>query len=100
MIDVEWYRKNTNKSPNCPHYINSDKEYNPDGWKFCTQCGETCNKCGNPQVMYWCPVCESNQEKEGDCENCLYGTKEHNPVSLDNFYHKDCNAPTVTIKKV
>lgn len=32
--NIEWYKKNTGKSPNCPHYINSK----PDGWKFCTQC--------------------------------------------------------------
>jgi hypothetical protein len=35
---IEWYKKNTGKSPDCPHYINADKKYNPDGWKYCTQC--------------------------------------------------------------
>lgn len=35
---IEWYKKHTGKSPDCPHYINSDPQYNPDGWKYCTQC--------------------------------------------------------------
>ena len=35
--DIEWYKENTGKNPECPHYINSDK-YNPEGWKYCTQC--------------------------------------------------------------
>lgn len=26
------------KSQYCPHYINSNPKYNPDGWKFCSQC--------------------------------------------------------------
>jgi hypothetical protein len=35
--NIDWYKKNTDKNPDCPHYINADK-YNPDGWKYCTQC--------------------------------------------------------------
>lgn len=42
---IEWYKKNTGKSPDCPHYINSGK-YNPDGWKFCTQCKKGKQKKG------------------------------------------------------
>lgn len=26
------------KKENCPHYINSDKEHNPNGYMYCTQC--------------------------------------------------------------
>jgi hypothetical protein len=37
LEDIKWYKDNTGKSPDCPHYINSDP-YNPDGWKYCTQC--------------------------------------------------------------
>lgn len=40
---LKWYKK-IGKSPDCPHYINSSPKYNPDGWKFCTQCLKVNNK--------------------------------------------------------
>ena len=33
---IQWYKENTRKSPQCKHYINSDKH--GDGWKYCSQC--------------------------------------------------------------
>lgn len=65
---IEWYKENTGKSPDCPHYINSDK-YNPDGWKFCTQCKKGKQKkgdrlglchCGYP-CLYGTDYCERHQ---------------------------------------
>lgn len=45
---------------------------------------DQCSTCGNPQKMYWCERCESNQE-EGDCITCKSDTE------LDKHYHVNCN---------
>lgn len=48
--------------------------------------GDDCNKCGNPNVMYWCDRCEHNQEGGDYCVHCK---QEHLPV--DTGYHDGCN---------
>lgn len=49
-----------------------------------------CNKCGNPEKMYYCNECESSCE-EKECEQCGIPTK------VDAKYHDNCNAPNKCI---
>ena len=43
-----------------------------------------CEKCGNPQKMYWCSECESSDESVR-CGGC------GKIIQLDKDYHKNCN---------
>jgi hypothetical protein len=47
-----------------------------------------CEKCGNPQKMYWCEDCEISGENEDKCDEC------NNPMELDIHYHDNCNKCT------
>lgn len=47
--------------------------------------GDDCPKCGNPNTMYFCFFCGSNQEKKGKCDSC------GNRVGLDKDYHLNCD---------
>jgi len=52
-----------------------------------TKHAEGCEKCGNPEIMYWCQNCEHNQEEKGKCDlGC------DNNVELDYDYHKECDS--------
>ena len=57
-----------------------------------------CEKCGNPQKMYWCDNCESNQEKEGECDNCGHAQGITYVVTLDEGYHEECNYETIQLQ--
>lgn len=37
-IQLDEEKGERQKGEHCPHYINSDPRYNPDGWKWCSQC--------------------------------------------------------------
>ena len=52
---------------------------------------KTCEKCGNPQKMYWCDNCESNQESEGECDMCGHANGIKYVVVEDEDYHNNCN---------
>lgn len=45
-----------------------------------------CEKCGNPQKMYWCAKCVISDENPDLCPEC--GKR----MKLDKHYHKECNA--------
>jgi len=49
------------------------------------QTGDDCIKCGNPKKMYWCDICECNNEtlKCATCNNSY--------CAIDKFYHDECN---------
>jgi len=65
-------------------------------WTFTTDKGEDidihlfvgyeegCEKCGNPEIMYWCNECEANTE-EKDCPAC------GKVLEVDKKYHNDCS---------
>lgn len=44
---------------------------------------KACEKCGNPEVMFWCGECEKN----GEDEFCECGER----TIVDKNYHLDCN---------
>ncbi len=50
-----------------------------------------CKNCGNPNTIYWCDNCESNQEHEGECFNCGHADGVSYVVVLDEDYHLNCN---------
>ncbi len=54
--------------------------------------GDDCLKCGNPNKMYWCENCESNQEKGGECVNCRDVDNIDCQVIEDKNYHKECDS--------
>jgi RecJ-like exonuclease len=43
-----------------------------------------CKKCGNPVVMFWCKVCETNGEYK-ECIDCGAETE------VDAKYHDECD---------
>jgi len=57
-------------------YNGEDVEDNNDG--------NDCEKCGNPEIMYWCNECEANTE-EIDCPACGL------VLQVDKKYHLNCN---------
>jgi len=46
---------------------------------------ENCKKCGIPETMYWCDICERNSE-EDLCDDCGQGL-----LAKDEHYHDTCN---------
>lgn len=50
-----------------------------------------CKKCGNPNTMYWCDNCESNQEESGECLICGHTNGVKYMVVPDEDYHDNCN---------
>ena len=45
---------------------------------------DTCSKCGNPQIMYWCDDCKENSYRH-TCDHC------GDPIPVDNDYHDYCS---------
>ena len=52
---------------------------------------DSCPKCGNPNKMYFCNECETNQEYKGECRMCGHANGVSYVVVLDEEYHEECN---------
>jgi hypothetical protein len=48
--------------------------------------GDDCEKCGNPNKMYWCQSCEHNDESPDKCILC------NGKVEVDFDYHLECDS--------